>query len=257
MARYQLVLAYDGTEFRGFQRQKQGIRTVQGVLESTLKQLGWPGRSVLAAGRTDSGVHAAGQVVAFDLNWRHSPDALQAALNAALPEDVAVKTVQPARDDFHPRFDAIARHYQYRLFCQPIRDPLRERYAWRVWPAVRLESLQVSARDLSGTHDFMAFGTPSRTGGNTVRSVTLAEWKAGENELVFEIVANAFLYRMVRRLVYVQVAIGQGRLGADALRQNLEAHVQKMVQGLAPSQGLTLVEVIYPPQAEAAARIIN
>jgi tRNA pseudouridine38-40 synthase len=257
LVRYQVILAYDGTDFYGFQRQASGRkgRTVQGALEAALHQIGWQGRSILAAGRTDSGVHASGQVVAFDLEWAHSPEALQAALNANLPEDVAVRAVRIAIEDFHPRYDALARCYRYRIFCQAGRDPLRERYAWRVWPAVELAGLQQAASTLVGRHDFGAFGTPPRAGGATVRNVTRAGWFQEQAELVFEIVADAFLYRMVRRLVSFQVAIGQGVLEAGTLRQCLEAAAKStppsLVQWLAPPQGLILVEVFYPVDEQA------
>src|SRR5512133_399376 len=140
MARYQLTLAYDGTDFFGSQRQASK-RTVQGELEKALCKLGWTGRSVIMAGRTDTGVHATGQVAAFDLDWSHSDETLVRALNAALPADMAVHQVRMVHAKFHPRFDASFRRYRYRLFCLPLRDPLRERFAWRVWPPIRGEAL--------------------------------------------------------------------------------------------------------------------
>lgn len=252
MARYQVILIYDGTEFRGFQRQGAGSahnRTVQGVFEDALRRLNWQGQAVLAAGRTDTGVHARGQVVSFDLNWAHSTEELQAALNSHLPGDVAVRTVRRVQPGFHPRYDALARRYCYRIFCDPWRDPLKERYAWRVWPAVEVSNLQEAARTLTGTHDFAAFGTPPRTGGGTIRTVFHAFWAAEDDQdagLVFEISANAFLYRMVRRLVFVQVAIGQGKYSPDFMRQCLDNRYPHLVQGLAPPQGLALEEVVYP-----------
>lgn len=260
MARYQVILVYDGTHFCGFQRQvrsKRGEanRTVQAELESALKQIGWTGSSILAAGRTDSGVHASGQVAAFDLDWKHSLQDLRAALNSNLPADVSARMVFRAAPDFHPRFDARERVYRYRLFCQDWRDPLRERYAWRVWPAVDYGRLAQAAAALPGTHDFSAFGSPPRTEGSPIRHVTRASWSqetltgASSADLVFEIVANAFLYHMVRRLVFIQVAIGQGRLPVETLLTSLETPPEEMLQGLAPPQGLTLVEVLYPNSA--------
>jgi tRNA pseudouridine38-40 synthase len=248
MARYQVILAYDGTDFFGFQRQVSGPRerTVQAVVETALRQLGWQGKSILASGRTDTGVHALGQVIAFDLDWAHAPEALRSAINAHLPEDVAVQTVTQAADDFHPRYAALSRRYRYRLFCQPVRHPLRERYTWRVWPPVDFSLLREASAYLHGTHDFAAFGTPPRTGGSTVRTVTRAEWIAiSPDEVVFEIIASAFLFRMVRRLTSFQVAIGQGLLEPQAMREYLETSSMVLVQNLAPPQGLTLVEVIY------------
>src|SRR5512142_1930207 len=214
MARYQLTLAYDGTDFFGSQRQAKK-RTVQGELDKALCKVGWTGRSVMMAGRTDTGVHATGQVAACDLDWsHHSDEELVRALNAALPADMAVRQARMVPAKFHPRFDAISRCYRYRLFCQPLRDPLRERFAWRVWPPVNGDAFANTAKLFLGTHDFSAFGSPTTPRGGTVRTVTNAEWsqtRAAKDEWRFEVQANAFLYRMVRRLVFVQVAVAQGR----------------------------------------------
>lgn len=246
MVRYQVVLAYDGTDFRGSQRQLAGesrkSRTVQGELEKALRALGWQGGSALLAGRTDSGVHAIGQVAAFDLEWSHGVAALQKALNALLPSDLAVRGIKEVSASFHPRFQALWRRYRYRLFCDAHRHPLRERYAWRVWPPVA--DLWPLAALWVGEHDFSSFGTPPRAGGSTVRLVQEAVWRREEDEWIFDIKANAFLYRMVRRLVYLQVAVGQGRLSQQVLKEAL-THRVPLPAGLAPPQGLTLVEVGY------------
>src|SRR3990172_13444879 len=187
MAHYQIILAYDGTEFQGFQR-LSGSRTVQGVVEAALRRINWQGKAILTAGRTDAGVHASGQVIAFDLVWKHSAATLLKALNAGFPASIAAKEAHLAGADFHPRYDARLRCYEYRLICQPQRDPLRERYAWRVWPPVKLGRLQKAARALRGEHDFGAFGSPAKPGGSTVRKVRQASWsKAGEDEFVFTV----------------------------------------------------------------------
>ena len=250
MARYQVILAYDGTEFQGFQRQALAP-TVQVAVEDALRSLGWNGRAILASGRTDTGAHASGQVIAFDLEWDHTLQELQAALNAHLPASVVARSVARVDDDFHPRYRATGRRYRYCIYCQPERDPFRERFAWRVWPALDVDVLQRVSQYFLGTHDFAAFGTPPKAGGTTIRSVSLAGWYLtsnwmGTQELVFEVVANAFLYRMVRRLVYIQVAIAQGKLDEDFPCRLLESPPGKPVQGLAPAYGLTLVEVYYP-----------
>lgn len=247
MARYQVILAYDGTQFQGSQRQADS-RTVQGELERALRKLGWSGRSVLMAGRTDTGVHASGQVAAFDLDWSHAEDELVRALNASLPADMAVRTARVAADNFHPRFDAVSRCYCYRLFCQPTRDPLREKLAWRVWPVVEAGKLRLAAGMLRGEHDFSAFGSPTSSKGTTVRTVQAARWRRSKDEWLFEIQADAFLYRMVRRLVFVQVALAQGRSSLEGLRRSLDrgaSAASELPAGLAPAQGLTLVEVTY------------
>src|SRR5258706_5240325 len=132
MARYKLTLAYDGSGFVGSQRQASTkTRTVQGELEKALQKLGWTGRSVIMSGRTDTGVHATGQVASVDLDWSHTDNQIVRALNSLLPADMAVRSAKVVDEKFHPRFDATARLYRYRLFCQSLRDPMRERFDWR------------------------------------------------------------------------------------------------------------------------------
>jgi tRNA pseudouridine38-40 synthase len=153
--------------------------------------------------------------------------------------------VRKADDRFHPRFDAISRHYRYRLYCRPIRNPLLDRYSWRIWPAPDEELLHASAAMLTGRHDFAAFGSPPRANGSTLRTVTLSMWTARGDEWIYDVVADAFLYRMVRRLVFVQVAVGQGKIQAEVFSQALE-NQEQLAAGLASPAGLTLVEVKYP-----------
>jgi tRNA pseudouridine38-40 synthase len=242
MARYQAILAYDGSGFQGSQRQAI-VRTVQGEFEKALRTLNWAAHSIILSGRTDSGVHATGQVVAFDLDWAHSVDALLNALNANLPHDLAVRSLSLASEDFHPRFDAVSRKYCYRLFCDAVRDPLRERFLWRVHPPVDGNALNQNAGVFLGTHDFAAFGSPTTPKGTTVRTVTESEWRQmSDGEWRFEVRADAFLYRMVRRLVFAQVFLAQGR---DADIRRALSKQEKFPAGMAPAHGLTLVEVMY------------
>ena len=254
MAHYKVILAYDGSEFFGSQRQAEA-RTVQSVFEAALRKLDWDDRSVILAGRTDAGVHASGQVAAFNLAWNHPEDALLRALNALLPGDLAVRAITTCKEGFHPRFDARWRTYRYQIICDPARDPLQERYAWRVWPAPGFDLLQAAASELIGIHDFAPLGSATSPNGSTIRDVQQAQWQQQDERLTFEVTANAFLYRMVRRMVFVQVAVGQGKLEAGSISRVLQAaQSQPMFQGLAPSQGLSLVEVSYPSEA---ARITN
>jgi tRNA pseudouridine38-40 synthase len=255
MARYKLTLAYDGSGFAGSQRQAAAkARTVQGELEKALRKFGWTGRSVILSGRTDTGVHATGQVASADLDWPHTESDLVRALNSALPGDMAVWSAEVVDGKFHPRFDATSRCYRYRLFCQPVRDPIRERFAWRVehvQAAIRPEFLAVAAQLFPGTHDFSAFGSPTTPKGTTVRTVRKAGWaQTAEDEWQFEVQADAFLYRMVRRMVFVQVAVARGKIPAKAIAEALAGQGPAQARsglpsGLAPAQGLTLVEVTY------------
>lgn len=220
--------------------------SVQGEVEAALKRLGWQERTILASGRTDSGVHASGQVIAFDLAWDHPAEDLQAALNAHLPADIAARAVAEASPQFHPRYDAVARRYMYRLFCQSARNPLLERFAWRVWPAIALDAMQAAAQSFLGRHDFAAFGAPLRKGGSTIRTVSEATWRKDGDMAHFLVSADAFLYHMVRRMVNALVQVGQGRMEISAIAAALENPDPALNMGLAPAQGLTLVEVIYP-----------
>ncbi|GAB4547779.1 MAG: tRNA pseudouridine(38-40) synthase TruA [Anaerolineales bacterium] len=244
MARYQTILAYDGSGFQGSQRQTHA-RTVQGEFERALRELGWTDRAILLSGRTDAGVHASGQAATFELEWLHSTDELMRALNAKLPADLAVRSLSAAPPGFHPRFDATSRKYRYRLFCDPVPDPLRERYLWRVHPRIDEDALLRSASVFLGAHDFSAFGSATTPNGSTTRTVIESEWQnMPDGEWIFEIRADAFLFRMVRRLVFAQVHLAQGRSSIEDLRRAL--HRQgKFPSGLAPAHGLTLVQVTY------------
>ena len=249
MAHYKVLLAYDVTNFQGFQRQEKG-RTVQATVEAALSSIGWQNSALSAAGRTDAGVHATGQVIAFEFGWKHSPEELRNAINANLPPDIAVQSVEEVRDEFHPRYTATARRYRYRMFINQVRQPLRERYAWRVWPPVLLDLLNEAARGFVGTYDFSAFGSPHQPGGSTIRQIFASDWQSDGSDLVYEILGNAFLYHMVRRLVSFQVEVGQEKRNPEELIGLLKGEQEFLVQGLAPAQGLVLSEVIYHPVNE-------
>jgi tRNA pseudouridine38-40 synthase len=243
-ARYQLKLAYDGTRYCGFQRQAED-RTVQLVVEAALKKLGWNDESILFAGRTDTGVHASGQVISFDLDWNHSQEKLVHAINAYLPDDVAVSHAQIVDDSFHPRFDARVRTYRYRVVCSNTRQPLEERYAWRVWPKLDHSLLMQAAAVLPGVYDCAAFGTPPKKGGNTIRVIYDAKWEQEDDmHYQFTISANAFLYHMVRRIVFSQVKIGLSQMSLEELTKAINAK-EILRSGLAPANGLDLMEVRY------------
>jgi len=254
MATYQSIIAYDGTEFAGFQRQSRR-RTVQGELEKALRRLGWSGRAVLAAGRTDTGAHARGQVVAFELTWRRSPEALTAAINAHLPQDISVQNTRLAQDGFHPRYSAVRRQYSYTLILAAERDPLRERFAWRIWPALDDSAIRGACPIMLGEHDFRAFGPAPRKGGGTRRTVFRSEWQGKGLEQTYRIEADAFLYRMVRRIVSALVSIGRGELGSGALSALLEDPTSRWQGALAPAKGLCLDAVIYDENSPEPGRL--
>jgi tRNA pseudouridine38-40 synthase len=242
--RYQVQLAYDGTEFHGSQFQTD-LRTVQGEVEKSLEKLGGQATAVLFAGRTDAGVHAAGQVISFELDWNHSDKELEQAFNAVLPQDIAAVRIKRAGQNFHPRYDALFREYHYQILTSPIRDPLQERYCWRVGPGIELGLMRRASKFLLGRHDFAALGRPHQPDGSTVRELTRAAWKRKGELLKFEIVGNAFLYHMVRRIVMILVEIGQRKETINQLKAYLANPSGPPAQGLAPAKGLSLVKVQY------------
>lgn len=241
--RVRAVVAYDGTDYQGFQRQTNG-RTVQEVLETALAQVTGERVAILAAGRTDTGVHAEGQVIAFDTGWRHPLEALLRALNAVLPPDVAVRTVDRAAPEFHPRYDARSRHYRYTVYDHPVRSPLARRTSLQVSRPLDLEAMQEAAGMLEGEHDFAAFGQPPQ-GESTIRRVLRAQWGGQPPWLTFDIEANAFLYRMVRSLVGTMLRVGLGEMTVETFRHILAARDRALAGPPAPPHGLCLIEVKY------------
>lgn len=245
-AHFKFIVSYDGTRYQGFQRQAPGIPTVQAELESALRRLGWREKAIRGAGRTDSGVSALAQAVSARLRWGHSLGSLVNALNAQLPTDIAVQSAERVRDDFDPRRDAVSRSYRYRVIMHPHRQPLAERSAWRTPVALDEAGLFEAGRVFLGTHDFAAFGSAPEKGGSTVRVVYRSRWtRVGSAAYQYDVEANGFLYRMVRRMVFLQVIHAQGLLSPGALADAVENQVP-FKAGLAPAAGLTLVDVAYP-----------
>jgi tRNA pseudouridine38-40 synthase len=237
------TVAYDGTDFWGFQIQAEG-RTVQGTLEAALAKITQEQARVAAAGRTDSGVHALGQVVAFPTRWDRTLDELHRAWNAVLPDDVAVCSLAEVEPDFHPRFDARSRHYRYSVWNHSVRNPLLRRTAlWERRP-LDLDAMGKAAEALVGEHDFATFGSPPQ-GTNTVRRVLRAEWHCDGACVHLDIEANAFLYRMVRSIVGTLIHVGCGELGIAQFRAAFESGRRSLAGPTAPAHGLCLRAVHY------------
>ncbi|MFC2015695.1 tRNA pseudouridine(38-40) synthase TruA [Chloroflexota bacterium] len=241
--RFWARVQYDGTDFYGFQVQAHE-RTVQGEIEQSLLAVTEQEARVTGAGRTDRGVHARGQVVTFDVAWKHSLFDLQRALNARLATDVAVVGLGLAREGFHPRFSARSRRYRYTLLVQPWPSPLARRTVWHVIQKLDVERMIVASGLLLGTHDFASFGRPP-VGTKTVRKVLTAEWERKPPFLAFEIEANAFLYRMVRSIVGTLVQVGSGKLSVDEFQAIMRSADRSQAKWTAPAHGLCLMRVNY------------
>ncbi len=256
MTRYRATLAYDGANYTGFQRQRKGLRSIQAAVETAVSTATGQPVTVIGAGRTDKGVHASGQVIAFDVIWKHSAEALMSAINAVLPDDIALQAIAALGDvaegewGFHPRYDARSRVYKYTVYAARQRDPLLRASVWHVRAALDVARMQQAADLLRGEHDFAALGQ-SPTGESTVRTVLRSEWSQEGKLLVYRVEANAFLKHMVRRLVALLVAVGRGRLTVAEFEAILLSREIPGGIALAPPQGLVLEEVKYPGETGA------
>lgn len=242
--RFRALIEYDGTAYFGFQKQQEGIATIQRALENALQQLGQQFVSVVGAGRTDTGVHALGQVISFELKWKHDTESLHRALNALLPADIAIKEICSAHPTFHPRYHAQRRSYCYQIYNQPIRSPHHRHNSWHVSHPLDREAMNQAAHHLLGIHDFATFGRPPK-GSNSVRQVFQAEWRDQFDWLCFYIEANAFLYRMVRSIVGSLKLVGEGGWTVGEFLTAFRACDRSYVQVVAPPQGLFLLSVTY------------
>lgn len=243
--RVRAVVAYDGTSYHGFQRQSpEREPTIQGELERALERITGRPTSALGSGRTDSGVHASGQVIAFDTEWRHSLDDLRRAINATLAGDIAVFDVSIADADFHPRYRARSREYRYTLYNSELRHPLHRLYALHVPDPLDVEAMRAASRCLMGEHDFAAFGQPT-AGDSTVRVMHRIDVGGERPWIAIDLEANGFLYRMVRSIVGALIEVGRGRMPIERVAQILESRDRAQAPMTAPPHGLCLVRVNY------------
>lgn len=247
--RYRGTLSYDGTAYQGFQRQADGTPTIQGEVERAAAEVIGQPVTVLGAGRTDTGVHASGQVIAFDAAWHHETEKLLTAINVHLPEDIALSHLEVApKPDFHPRFDATSRTYRYTVLNTPVRDALMVRRVWHIHGDLDGDAMQAAGALLIGTHDFGGFGRPPE-GEKTVRTVLRSEWIRQPYQTgwlwTYTIEANAFLKHMVRRVVGVLVSVGRRMRSVEYVAGVLRDAMMPTGMTVAPPQGLTLVNVRY------------
>ena len=251
MAVFRFLLEYDGTEFAGWQRQRDGERTVQGVLEEALARVVGAPVAVIGAGRTDAGVHAEGQVASAELETALAAETLVRALNAHLPRDVAVLEVAPAAPGFHARYDARAKVYRYSIWNGRQPSPLRRRRFLAVRAPLDVEAMREAARHLVGCHDFACFETrpePAalRPGRSTVRRLDRVELGgASGGEIQLELEGSGFLRHMVRAIAGTLLEVGRARRAPDSLPGLLASRDRRQAGPTAPARGLTLVRLRY------------
>lgn len=251
--RLAMIVEYDGKGYSGFQYQ-ENAPSVQQQIEKAIESLTARTVRIKAAGRTDAGVHALGQVVAFDTDADYPPLTFLNALNARLPQDIAVREAHRVRPDFDPRRDAISRLYRYTLLVSKVRSPLWRRGSYRVNPPPDLDSMRAAASLMVGTHDFANFGSLLEDrGASTVRRIYGIDLKADGAFIQVDIEGNAFLPRQVRRMVGALTDVGAGRLRLEDVRRQISRAEDAPVARSLPPQGLCLVSVKYadfPPRHE-------
>ncbi len=239
-----LTVQYDGTDYAGFQIQPQAW-TVQAELEAALSELLQHQVRIIGAGRTDAGVHAMGQVIAFETDNPIPEPALLMAVNDILPPAIAAMACTGVPADFHPCYSATGKLYSYRVLNRPLRSPFIDRYAWHVREPLNVEAMRQAAEPLLGRHDFAAFAAAGGSARTTVREIRRLDIET-EGELIeTRIGGDGFLYMMVRNIMGALVEVGKGRLTIAALVKILEGRDRTKAPPPAPPQGLCLVKVEY------------
>ena len=245
MKRVKLTVAYDGTNYCGWQVQPNGI-TVQEVLNKALSDLLREEIHTIGASRTDAGVHARGNVAVFDTNARMPAEKISFALNTRLPDDIRIQKSEEVPEEFHPRFTSTVKTYEYKILNTVFADPLRRLDSVHWYGPLNLETMQKAADKLIGTHDFRGFATAKGPEDNTVRTIYKTElWK--ENDMIhFRITGNGFLYNMVRIIVGTLMEVGKGAFSPEQVDNILETKNREDAGPTARALGLTLLEIRYP-----------
>jgi tRNA pseudouridine38-40 synthase len=243
---HKLTIAYRGTEFSGWQRQA-AKRTVQECIETALEKIWRTKISLQGSGRTDTGVHALGQVASFNAPLLHNATVLQRALNANLPRDVRIVKCRLVSPAFHARFDALGKTYRYLIWNEFVQDPFTLETHWHVPRPLDLNAMRRAARLLLGRHDFASFtSNPGYERESTVRTMKRASVVRDGAEVVFHFTAEGYLYRMVRNLVGALAKVGQGKITVDDFGKILRACSRSEAPANAPACGLYLMDVTYP-----------
>jgi len=245
LSKFILLVEYDGTQYHGFQWQV-GLPTIQNELEQAIRRFCGQSSRVMAASRTDAGVHAKGQVVSFWAKSTLSTMTLVRALNYYLPGDIAVKAAYRASDDFNVRRDALSREYNYYILNSNTRSPFSQRFALFVPKMLDVEVMNEACQLIHGEHDFASFASSLDDSRSTLRNVYEAGTEKKGDFTVFRIVANSFLPHQVRSTVGLLIRVGLGKIGSEGFRDIMEAGSLGLAGPLSPACGLCLEKVNYP-----------
>jgi len=249
MPTYKLTIEYDGIAYAGWQRQPDQP-TIQCKLEEALFQISREATPVVAAGRTDAGVHALGQVVSFRSDKPFTPDEWTRSLNGVLPQDICVHRTERVADAFHARYSARQKTYEYRIHNHPIRPVIRRFHTWHVSKPLNRHSLLAASKTLEGQHDFSSFEGSQTDNQNPICSLFAVRIHSEGATIILRFTADRFLKQMVRAMVGTLVEIGQGKQTPAEMKTILEAKDRRAAGKTAPPQGLFLLSVEYSGQEE-------
>lgn len=244
MRTIKIVVAYDGSGYHGFQKQKD-ILTVQGVVEEVLAKLCGEAVVTAGSGRTDAGVHALAQTLTFTTNGRIPCANMVRAAASLLPPDIVLVSAEEAAEGFHARFSAKWKTYEYKLLVNKHDNPFMVRYAWQLREQLDVKAMNEAAQLLLGTHDFSAFRSTGSVDSSPIKTIYAAQWQQCGEEIIFRISGDGFLYHMVRNLVWSLVQVGLGRRSSDDFAAELAAQRCEFLNEPAPAQGLYLAQVGY------------
>ena len=244
MRRIKLIVAYDGTDYCGWQIQPNGI-TVEEVLNRALSRLTGEEIRVIGASRTDAGVHARGNIAVLDTASTIPAERFAYAVNPLLPEDIVVVKSEEVPQDWHPRYQNSVKTYEYRILNREMPDPLKRKYTWHVSFPLDIDKMREAAEHLKGRHDFRSFCSVHTAVKSTVRTIyTLDIVKSGD-EIIIRISGNGFLYNMVRIIAGTLAEVGRGFRTPEDVRDLLTAKEREQAGATAPPQGLTLIRIEY------------
>ena len=244
MRTLKLTVTYDGSAYHGFQKQP-GLVTIQGVLEEALSKMCGEPVHIHGSGRTDANVHAYEQTISLRTNGSIPLKNIVRASRSLLPGDIVVISAEEVPMDFHARFSAKGKQYQYRLVVNEFDSPFLMNYAWQIREPINLEAMNEAAKNLLGSHDFSAFRSAGSVDGDPVRTIYKAEWKQVGKEYTFTIEGDGFLYHMVRNIVWSLVQVGLGKRRVEDFLAELNSSRTEFLNEPAPAQGLYLVKVYY------------
>jgi len=245
MRNIKLTIEYDGTGYHGWQIQPN-YPTIQGVLQEKIGVITGERISLIASGRTDAGVHALGQVANFRTDRRISLCAIKRGVNSLLPDDIAIRRAEAVSDDFHARFSAKSKLYEYRIFSSLVPSPIERKFSWHVSRRLDLKGMRKAAQMLLGTHDFSSFRSAHSDNLNPVRTLMALEIRERRNHMIsIRMRADAFLKQMVRNVVGTLVDVGRGKMDPENLGEILDARDRTKAGMAAPPCGLFLIEVEY------------